>query len=726
METLESGQVAILDAGSQYGKLIDRRVRELNAHSQILPLNTTALQLLDANYKAIIISGGPTNLSSSASPSCQMEVDSDNDKDSQGKTNHGIQITAFGPASGDHQISSANSLVGSDNSLGFDPEILECGLPILGICFGFHLINKHFNGTVRREDYREDGQFTIKVDTTSPLFQGLEEEQQALLTHGDSVHDVAVNFKPIALSGQIVAAIGNDKKKIYGTQFHPEVDLTSNGRQMLKNFLYNIAGLPGNFTMESRELECIDNIRATVRRSDKVLLLLSGGVDSTVCAALFRKALDADQVVAFHIDNGFMRKDESSNVEESLNQLGLVVKVIRAEHQFLNATTTVQVDSKDPKKKRSTKMLCKVTAPEEKRKIIGDTFIKISQELIAQLDLNPDHVFLGQGTLRPDLIESASHLASSSADAIKTHHNDTELVRLLRSRGRVIEPLKDFHKDEVRTLGRDLSLPESIVSRHPFPGPGLAIRVICANEPYMEKDFSETSVLAKVIVSYAASLERQHPLISRIQRATSEDEQQFLVKIGEQYKLTCTLLPIRSVGVQGDCRTYSYVVALSSENEPSNWHDMARLAKTIPRICHNVNRVCWVFGKQVQFPVNEITPTTLSPHVLSILREADYRAQTILQETNYHSKVSQMPVILIPIHFDRDTVLRQPQPSCQYSIVLRTFVTEDFMTGVPVTINDQIPIEIFHKIVEALNEVPAISRVLYDLTPKPPGTTEWE
>lgn len=323
------------------------------------------------------------------------------------------------------------------------------------------------------------------------------------------------------------------------------------------------------------------------------------------------------------------------------------------------------------------------------------------------------------------MIESASHLASSSADAIKTHHNDTELVRLLRAKGRVIEPLKDFHKDEVRVLGRELGLPENIVNRHPFPGPGLAIRVICANEPYMEKDFSETSVLVKVIVSYASSLERQHPLISKIQRATSDDEQQFLKNV-EKYKLTSTLLPIRSVGVQGDCRTYSYVVALSSNEEPADWRDMSRLAKTIPRICHNVNRVCWVFGKQVKYPVNEITPTTLTPQVLSILREADSKAQTILHETNYNNRISQMPVILIPIHFDRDTVLRQPQPSCQYSIVLRTFVTEDFMTGIPVTINDQVPASVFHQIVEAIMEVPAVSRVLYDLTPKPPGTTEWE
>lgn len=667
--------VAILDAGSQYGKLIDRTIRELNVESLILPLDTPA-SVLKENYKGIIISGGPANVSTAPYPK-------------------------------------------------YDPDILHCGLPVLGICYGFHIMNNEFGGTIEKKDIREDGQYSIKVDPTCPLFNGLSEEQSVLLTHGDSLQQLAPDFKLVAVSGKIAAAIANNEKKLYGVQFHPEVDLTTNGKVMLKNFLFNIAGLSGSFTMQNREPECIEYIRRTVG-NDKVLMLLSGGVDSTVCAALLRKALSAEQVIAYHIDNGFMRKDESNSVEKSLKQLGLDVKVIRADHQFLNATTTVQVDPKDSNRKRSTKKLCQVVAPEEKRKIIGDTFINIFKDLMTELDLDPDTVFLGQGTLRPDLIESASQLASSSADAIKTHHNDTELVRLLREKGRVIEPLKDFHKDEVRILGRSLGLPESIVGRHPFPGPGLAIRVICANEPYMEKDFNEASVLVKVMISFQASLKRQHPLIGKIQQACSEDDQQFLLKLGLNYKLTSTLLPIRSVGVQGDCRSYSYVVALSSDEEPSNWNDITRLAKTIPRICHNINRVCWVFGKAVQHPVQEITPTTLTPQVLSILREADHKAQVILNECNYTSKVSQMPVILIPIHFDRDTVLRQPQPSCQYSIVLRTFVTEDFMTGVPVTINDQIPAEVFHKMVKAIAEVPSVSRVLYDLTPKPPATTEWE
>ncbi|KAG9511370.1 GMP synthase [glutamine-hydrolyzing], partial [Fragariocoptes setiger] len=690
-------KVAILDAGSQYGKLIDRRVRELNVESHILPLSTSAQQLIEEKYKAIIISGGPSSLSAEEAINNQQQQ-SQQSQPSPTPT----------PTSGSQQ---------SDQSMSpeppiYDPQIFHCGLPILGICYGLHMINKEFGGTIARKEFREDGQHTIAVDNTHPLFKGLSREESVLLTHGDSIENLTPDFKLIGFSERACAAIANDSKRIYGVQFHPEVDLTVNGKVMLKNFLFEIANLNGIFTMKSREPECIENIRKIVGPTDKVLVLLSGGVDSTVCAALFRRALSADQVIAYHIDNGYMRKGESESVEKSLNDIGLKVKVIKAELQFMNATTTI-TDPKEPKKKRTTKPLCMVTAPEEKRRIIGDTFIRIANEIISQLDLDADHVFLGQGTLRPDLIESASHMASSSADAIKTHHNDTELVRLLRARGRVIEPLKDFHKDEVRILGRDLGLPDAIVDRHPFPGPGLAIRVICANEPYVEKDFSETSVLAKVIVNYAASLKRQHPLIGQIQKATSLAEQEFLKRVGEQYKLTSTLLPIRSVGVQGDCRSYSYVVALSSNEEPTDWRDLAILAKTIPRICHNINRVCWVFGDAVQYNCNDITPTTLTFQVLSILREADSRAQKILHETGYAKKVSQMPVILIPIHFDRDVVLRQPQPSCQYSIVLRTFVTEDFMTGVPVTINDQVPANVFHQMVEAIKGVPSISRVIY-------------
>lgn len=317
-------------------------------------------------------------------------------------------------------------------------------------------------------------------------------------------------------------------------------------------------------------------------------MLVSGGVDSTVCAALLHKALRREQVLAVHIDNGFMRKNESALVVKSLETLGLNLKVVNARHTFAEGQTTIPVVSNiGPAIQRApTKLLCMTANPEEKRKIIGDVFVNVANEIISEMNLRPDDVFLAQGTLRPDLIESASSLASNKADLIKTHHNDTELVRQLRSAGRVIEPLKDFHKDEVRAigkfiffslfykhiiymmiliLGRSLRLPEELVMRHPFPGPGLAIRVLCADEPFIEKDYSETQVIVKIIVEYQQMLKKvcgsfilryiltifysrqKHALLNRVDSVASEEEKQILKKVSSNRQLSATLLPIRYV-----------------------------------------------------------------------------------------------------------------------------------------------------------------------------------
>ena len=274
-------------------------------------------------------------------------------------------------------------------------------------------------------------------------------------------------------------------------------------------------------------------------------------------------------------------------VEQSLRKLGLKLRVVNAWHDFSDATTTIAPSNGD--RARLTNLLCNTVSPEEKRKIIGDTFIRVANDLIQQLELDPNDVLLGQGTLRPDLIESASDLVTSNATTIKTHHNDTDLVRAMRVQGRVVEPLKDFHKDEVRQIGKDLGLTGEFVDRHPFPGPGLAIRILCAETPYMDRDFVETQVIVKVLTEYAASVLKKHALVSRIESCTSVQDRQELQRIS-QLCLQATLLPLRSVGVQGDGRSFSYVVGLSTDAPEPPWDSLFIMAKLIPKICHNVNR----------------------------------------------------------------------------------------------------------------------------------------
>lgn len=283
--------------------------------------------------------------------------------------------------------------------------------------------------------------------------------------------------------------------------------------------------------------------------------------------------------------------------------------------------------------------------------------------------------------------------------------------------------MKDFHKDEVRQIGRDLHLPEEIVQRHPFPGPGLSIRILCAEAPFMEKDFAETSIILKAIVNFCSVVKKPHATVQKIRDAVTEDEQGHLEEISSSFNVSVTLLPIKSVGVQGDCRTYSYVAALSSDEAP-NWQYLSTYAQIIPRICRNVNRVVYAFGQKIIEPITEVTHTMLSKRVIETLREADYVTTVALKESGEMKTIAQMPIVLIPIHFDRTP--GSNIPSAQWSIVLRPFLTNDFMTGIAAVPGQHIKENTVRKMVEAVKQVPGISRALYDLTSKPPGTTEWE
>lgn len=251
------------------------------------------------------------------------------------------------------------------------------------------------------------------------------------------------------------------------------------------------------------------------------------------------------------------------------------------------------------------------------------------------------------------------------------------------------------------------------------------MRVLCQDEPYTERDFAETQVIVKIMVEYASMCVKSHALLGRVANASTPAEQAELKRISSKSPVAATLLPVRSVGVQGDGRTYSYAVALSTERYPPDWKDMHYLAKLIPRVCHNVNRVCYAFGGLIKEQVTDITPTFLTQQVISTLRQADDLATQVLVSSGYASRIAQMPVVMIPIHFDRDAAVRAA--SCQRSLVLRPFITSDFMTGIAALPgSDAMPQDVVDRMRKELMSVPGISRVLYDLTPKPPATTEWE
>ena len=615
-------KLAILDCGGQYTKVIDRRVRELGVKSDILPINVKAEDLKE--YQSIILSGGPNNIS-------------------------------------------------DDQTLMFDEKIFELGKPILGICYGMQLMSHHFGGIIDSNIIKEYGQNEIWIDNKAPIFEGLSETQKVLMSHGDTVKTIPNSFTVIGKSGEAIAAIGNVEKRLYGLQFHPEVDLTEEGMKIFENFIRKVANYQEIYALDDRIETSIKMIQEKVG-NNKIIVLVSGGVDSAVTAALLIKALNPENVYAIHIDSGFMRKNESDIICENLKKLGLK-NLIRENAKDYFFHTVVEVDGK------KIGPLVETIDPETKRQIIGEIFIKIANNVIERLGLNPENTFIAQGTLRPDLIESGNPDISGFAHKIKTHHNDVAIVREARKKGLIVETNSDWHKDEVRKVARMLGLEESIASRQPFPGPGLAIRLIC-------HDKKEEVVITQ------EEVQKINDIISD----TSEKAQ---------------IIPIKSVGVQGDARSYKNLGILYGNGMDFDWNNVTRLAKQITDSIHTINRVAYILNAKDIKEKIQCFDMKINDECVDLLREVDKIVTSNLEG----SKVNQTFAVLVPIGITK-----------KYSIVIRTFVTNDFMTGSPGQIGtavDKVSIEKVIKEIEN-NFSDKIEFIMYDVTSKPPATCEWQ
>ncbi len=454
--------VAILDFGSQYTQLIARKVRELGVYCEIFPYNIGAGRIGSLKPTGIILSGGPASV---------------NDVDAPG----------------------------------LDPAVFDIGAPILGICYGIQLIAKLHHGTVQRSEKREYGRAHLFIDSAGGLLEGMEDNDTIWMSHGDSIMTMPVAFRALAHSeNSPYAAIGNESGSIYGVQFHPEVHHTPKGKVVLRNFLFNICKAKGLFSTKSFIEMTTARIRDEVG-DGKVVCALSGGVDSSVVAALIHRAI-GDRLTCVFVNNGVLRKNEAREVLDLFkDRLLLNVRYVDGSERFLS-------------------VLKGVRDPEKKRKIIGRTFIKVFEEEALKLG---DVRYLAQGTLYPDVIESVSFKGPSAT--IKSHHNVGGLPKKMRLK--LIEPLRELFKDEVRIVGKELGLPDNVVHRQPFPGPGLAIRMIGE-----------------------VTQERVHMLqeADHIIREEIERKEGF----GHIWQSFAILIPIRTVGVMGDERTYAHVIAV--------------------------------------------------------------------------------------------------------------------------------------------------------------------
>lgn len=495
--------IVVLNFGSQWAHLIARRVRDLGVKAEILPCDASADEILALNPSGIILSGSPAS------------------------------VLEEGPLP--------------------DKKIFELGIPILGICYGHQAMAHMLGGTVEAGRDREFGKETVSIEGDSPLFAGLKPREVVWFSHGDQATKIPEGFsKTVSTKSCPYAGFANEKKKIYGIQFHPEVTHTENGRKLLSNFVFDICKAKKNWDIASVAEDIVENLKATIGESH-VVVGISGGVDSLVAATLLHKAI-GNQLHAVFVDTGLLRKGEVESVSGALRSRDFKnLHVIDASETFLTR-------------------LSGVTEPEEKRRIIGHAFIEVFEKALEEELKKYPIKYLAQGTIYPDRIESAA--TGKHASKIKSHHNLTlpDTMKLT-----VIEPVKELYKDEVRKVGETLNIPSDLLWRHPFPGPGLAIRIVG------EVTEERLSILREADSVFTEEL-----------KTSGEYE-----KIWQAFAV---LLPLKSVGVMGDARTYEYMISLravdSVDGMSADWHKMPhplmeKISSAIVGKVRGVNRVLY-------------------------------------------------------------------------------------------------------------------------------------
>jgi GMP synthase (glutamine-hydrolysing) len=512
-----------------------------------------------------------------------------------------------------------------------DPAIFQSGARVLGICYGQQLMAHLLGGTVQLGVKGEYGLATFDLDGgSSALFDGISGPQQIWMSHRDLVAAAPPGFTVLGSTAACsIAAIEAPARGLYAVQFHPEVAHTTRGREILSNFLFGICGCRRDWDPRHRVPQIEDEIRRCVGDRN-VFFFVSGGVDSTVACALCQRALGAERVKGVYVDTGLMREGETDSMR---GIPGLSVE--SAEAQFLDAL----VDVRDP---------------ERKRHIIGEEFVRVQERIVESRHLLDGHWILGQGTIYPDTIESGG---TEKAAVIKTHHNRVPGIQRLIDAGRIVEPLRSYYKDEVREIGRELGLPPEILDRHPFPGPGLAIRCLCSE-----------------------------------------------IDAGVEATADGYILPVHSVGVQGDSRSYAPVLCIDAL-------DHARAPELINRIS-GVNRVIACVRTARPLADLRVRVSALTPERLARLRHADAIVRRLSHSSGFDRQIWQFPVVLIPLGTD----------DAPDSVVLRPIDSVDGMTAQSVTMPD----DLLDSISTELLSVPGVSGVFYDLTHKPPATIEWE